>query len=199
MPGYFQPVLIRCAESVRISVAAGGAFAAPEPTPVMVGLLVAPVYRFKLTDIPFREGEELFPTVEVIDRVYPPTNRTPRFAIPIDITQQDMELALDGHFVTRVVYVEDPENAVPNPEPTGHVAWHDVAPGDDPLVAADHLGRPAAIVRIGGRVPMVSGPDQRFLHGSPPMVRFPIPQPRPAGPLPFEPSTPHRQPLEPRH
>jgi len=41
---------------------------------------------------------------------------------------------------------------------------------DDPLEVADRLGRPVAIVRLGGRLPDAMGPDQRFLYGSPPVL-----------------------------
>ena len=47
-----------------------------------------------------------------------------------------------------------------------------VGPGRDPLVAADELGRPVAIVRMGGRVPD-QGADPNFYFGSPAWVAYP--------------------------
>ena len=44
--------------------------------------------------------------------------------------------------------------------------------GDNPLDVADGLGRPMAILRIGGRLPDASGPDEVFLYGSPPLLRW---------------------------
>ena len=35
---------------------------------IMAGMLIGQVYRFKVSNIKFREGEEVFPTIEVIDR-----------------------------------------------------------------------------------------------------------------------------------
>ena len=56
---------------------------------------------------------EIFPSIEVIDRTYAPADQQVRFAIPVEIAQQDIDLALQGKFVTRVIYLEDPHNALP--------------------------------------------------------------------------------------
>ena len=46
--------------------------------------------------------------------------------------------------------------------------------GQDPLAVADALGRPVAILRLGGRLPdHQTGPDEHFLYGSPPVVKYP--------------------------
>ena len=74
---------------------------------------IGPVYRLQVTDIPNNEGLEIFPTVEVIDRLYPPPGLALRFPIPIELTQDELELAARGAFVTRVIYVEDPHQALP--------------------------------------------------------------------------------------
>ena len=86
--------------------------------------------------------------------------------------------------MTRVVYVEDPKAALPV-QATGEQSWFEVAPGMDPLVVADSLGRPIAIVRLGGRVPERE-PDAAFLFGCPPVMKLPprpaaAPAPAPAG------------------
>src|SRR5215469_10389134 len=67
---YFQPVEIRAPQGAKLSIASQGQFGPPLPAPLNVGLLIAPVYRFKLSNIPDHEGQELFPTIEVIDRLY---------------------------------------------------------------------------------------------------------------------------------
>ena len=83
-----------------------------------------------------------------------------------------MKLALAGKFVTRVIYLEDPHNAAPVREIDHSQNWFEVAVGQDPLAAADKLGRPVAILRLGGRVPD-AGPDAGFFFGSPPYVPCP--------------------------
>jgi hypothetical protein len=172
LPGYFQPVEIRVPEGATISPAVNGAFAEPEVEPLKVGFLIGSVYRLRVTNIPLQEGLELYPTVEVIDRLFPPLRQEHRFPIPIEITQEDLELALSGRFVTRVIYVEDPESALPVAEDPEQQTFFEVGRGENPLEVADRLGRPMAILRLGGRVPDETGPDAAFLYGSPPFLKY---------------------------
>ena len=180
LSGYFQPVAIHVPQGALVSVAVDGRFDQPEPTPVQVGMLIAPVYRLRVTQVPNYPGMEVFPTVEIIDRLYPPPGEALRFPIPIVISAEELELALEGKFVTRVIYVEDPDRALPVAQRVETQNWFEVEPDQDPLEMADRLGRPVAILRLGGRLPGDAGPDQRFLHGSPPLRRHEI-SPTPPG------------------
>ncbi len=81
-------------------------------------------------------------------------------------------MALEGKFVTRVIYLEDPLTALPVAEDPHEQSYFEVAAHDNPLEVADRLGRPMAILRLGGRLPEAEGPDAAFLFGSPPWVRF---------------------------
>ncbi len=171
--GHFQPVEIRAPRGVRIATASGGQFDESAPAPLRLGLHVGAVYRLRATHVPFAEGEEVFPTIEVIDRTYAPLDQQQRFAIPVELTEEDLRLALEGKFVTRVIYLEDPTRALPAPEDPQGQHWFEVRPGDDPLAVADTLGRPVAILRLGGRLPDDAvGIDDAFLYGSPPLVRY---------------------------
>ncbi len=82
-------------------------------------------------------------------------------------------MAAEGKFVTRVIYLEDPNLALPvSDKLDSDTRWFDVRPGEDPLVTADNLGRPIAILRLGARLPDASGPDCAFVYGAPPAVVF---------------------------
>jgi hypothetical protein len=109
--------------------------------------------------------------VEVIDRLYAPPGHTWRFPIPVQLTQDELEMAIAGKFVTRVIYVEDPDRALPHAQDFDEQSWFEAPPGSDPLMVADQMGRPVAILRVGGRVPAAGVADARFLYGSPPFVR----------------------------
>ena len=61
--------------------------------------------------------------------------------------------------MTRVIYLEDPDHALPVAEKPDEQTYFEVPPGDNPLDVADRLGRPMAILRMGGRVPDADGPD----------------------------------------
>jgi hypothetical protein len=101
------------------------------------------------------------------------------FPIPIHISQSDLDLAATGHLVTRVVYLEDPQTALPVAEKPGVQRAFDVTGVDDPLHVADELGKPMAILRIGSRV-APDRPEQmnEFLLGCPPWIPiYPHPTP----------------------
>ena len=172
LSGYFQPVRIRAPQGARISLATEGSFSEPQPGDALVGMHVGPVYRLQITDIPNNPGQELFPTVEIIDRLYPPPGLALRYPVPIELTQDELQIALDGMMVTRVIYVDDPNQALPVEQSTEEQPWIEAPHGEDPLVVADHLGRPVAILRIGGRVPMANSQNESFAYGNPPLVQY---------------------------
>jgi hypothetical protein len=185
LPGYFQPVEIKGPDGSMIATTADGQFDKPEDGPLLVGLLIGSVYRLRVTNIPQQEGQEVFPTIEVIDRIYPPLRQEFQFPIPIELTQEELEIALSGRFVTRVIYLEDPNTAAPVARRGSEQSYFEVAHGENPLDVADSLGRPVAILRMGARVPGPQGPDETFLYGSPPMLKW-----RPCPPTPAKVSKP---------
>ena len=171
LAGYFQPVEIKTPLGTQISPAVSGQFITPSPAPLKAAMLVGNVYRLRLTSIPKHEGEELYPTIEIINRLYPPIGEELRFPVPIELTQQDLDSALAGKFITRIVYVENPRQAYPHSEDPNFQETFDVSPKEDPLAVADRVGRPMVIVRIGGRTPEdTANPDSGFLYNSPPLL-----------------------------
>jgi hypothetical protein len=181
LSGYCQPVEIRAPRGARIAPAIANGFDVPQPDRLLVGLQIGPVYRFKVTEIPGHPGVEVFPTVEMVDRMYPPPGQALRFPVPVELTQQELELAADGRFVTRVIYVEDPQLALPVAErQDSETRWIEVRPGEDPLVTADGLGRPIAILRMGGRTPEPNQAEPGFVYGAPPAKVYNRPNTLPA-------------------
>jgi hypothetical protein len=172
LPGYFQPVEITGPDGASIAMTVNGQFDEPRPGPVVAGLLIGSVYRLRVTNIPLQEGLEVYPTVEVIDRTYPPIGQHFKFPIPIALAKEELEMALAGKFVTRVIYLEDPDNAEPVARQGHEQSYFEVREGENPMDVADVLGRPVAILRLGGRVPGPEGPDETFLYGSPPLVKW---------------------------
>lgn len=183
LSGFFQPVEIKAPPGVLISLAEEGVFAESQAAPVRVGMLIGQVYRIRVMNIPRNPGLEVFPTIEVIDRLYTPHGQQQEFPIVVDLALEDLLLALDGRFVTRVIYLEDPQNALPIQEDPQVQSWFEAAAGQDPLAVADQLGRPVAILRLGGRLPGGGfAPDMSFLFGCPPLVKYVPPGTTPRGP-----------------
>jgi len=170
LPGYFQPVEVTAPNGAKIATCEQGDFTVSHGSQLRAGMLISRIYRLKVTEIPNQAGEEIYPTIELIDRLYPPSGQAWRHAIPVPLTQEELELALAGNLVTRVIYLEDPEQALPDAQARGDQNWFEAAAGDDPLMVADRLGRPVAILRIGGRLPSPAGPEPTFLFGSPPLI-----------------------------
>ena len=173
LPGYFQPVEISTPQDTQVALAMDGLFDTPQPGPLRAGLLVGKVYRLRVTNIPYRPGQEVYPSIEIINRLYPPQGSEAKFPIPIDLTQEELELAVRGHFVVRVIYLENPRGALPVRQTPREQRYFEVRANEDPLEVADTLGRPMAILRIGSRIPDQDLSSGRFLFDSPPWTQLP--------------------------
>ena len=165
--GYFQPVLIQTPEGTSLAGVIAGQFSQRLPHPFQGGLLIGCDYRLRITGIPLHPGRELFPTIILLARTYPPPGRELDFPIIVNLTLEDLELALEGRCITRVIYLEDPKTALPVQTSSDMQISHDVRSGDPVAVAATQ-GLPVAIVRIGGRVPPNGLLTPEFCFGSPP-------------------------------
>jgi hypothetical protein len=109
------------------------------------------LYRLKLTNIPGREGTELYPTVEI----GPVTPRSEAFlahnAIPIQFTEEDFDQVLAGNFVTKVIYLPDPEFQELALAGVETLVSTRLEPGVDPITEADRRGSILAVVRLGNK------------------------------------------------
>lgn len=168
MQGHFQPFKLFLPEGTVVSFAQNEGFPMTQVAPAQVGLLVGHVYRFQVTEIPYNSGAELYPTLEIINRLYPPPGKENEFPVEVEISQEDLELALSGRLVTRVIYLEDPMTALPTTGEEKTTLSQNLEPAQNPLTAARQLGRPMAILRIGNRQPDPGQSDPAFFFGSPP-------------------------------
>lgn len=170
-PLRYQPVEIQLPGEGEITWYSGGAAGATQsPAPSMAGLLLGPVYRVKISNLPDYPGLELFPTIELIDRLHPPAGRANEFPIIVPFTANELELAERGQLITKIIYLEQPNRAsLYNAGRGKAVAAVRVGPRENPLEVADVNGRPMAIVRLGGRVPDTNRPDPGFFGSGAPV------------------------------
>ncbi len=109
------------------------------------------IYRLKLTNIGGREGVELYPTLEIA----PSTPRSAAYlahsALPIQFTEEDFDQALSSNFVTKVIYLPDPEFQGDALAGIDTLVSTRLEPGLDPIIEADRRGAILAIVRLGNK------------------------------------------------
>lgn len=163
-PLRFQPVEVQLPGKGQITwYSRGLESGVTAPAPAMAGLLLGPVYRLKLSELADYPGLELYPTIELVDRLHPPAGRETEFPVIIEFTTDELEAAAAGRLITKIIYLEQPNRASLLPASPGKaVPAIQVGPRDNPLEVADVNGRPLAIVRVGGRVPDTSRPDPSF-------------------------------------
>lgn len=113
---------------------------------------VGHLYRLKISGMEAAPELEVYPSFEVLDRLHPPQGKIDEYPIPVELTLEDVQLALEDRLVTRVIYLQQPQLAtVPG---AGGIAKLETLPSHKNLIAeADERGRPMLIVRLGGRMP----------------------------------------------
>ncbi len=153
---------------------AGRVFVAP----VSVGLRPGYIYRVMLTNIPEHPGLSLYPTLEVRGTLQlPPNLRAANYPAPVTFSDHDIERALAGGLVTKVIYLEDPKRAFAVATLPGQPLETEILAGRDPLAEARSLGRPLLIVRLGQRT---FSADELARESIPGTILFPGEQSLPA-------------------
>ena len=128
------------------------------------------IFRLKVTEIEGRPGMELYPTLE-IGRA---NTRTAAYlshaAVPVQLTQEDFDQVAAANFVTKVIYVPDPEFQELALAGVDTIVSTRLDPGVDPITEADRRGSILAIVRMGNKDLEVPGSDPAVAAGGPFMM-----------------------------
>jgi len=141
-------------KDVRVTVFPGTNSSRIYDTPTVLGLRPGYVYRFELTGLPYNPDKALYPEVEVRGSLVPRSGmKYMDYPIPLVFSLSDIERALNGALITKVIYLEDPEKAIPTDvQPDYPIEF----PDDTERLAlknARENGRLMAIVRLGDRKP----------------------------------------------
>ena len=133
------------------------------------------LYRLKLANLPGRPGVELFPSLEV----GPAMPRTEAFlahnAIPVEFSDEDFDQVMTGNFVTKVIYLPDPEFQEMALAGVGTLVSTRLDPGVDPIVEADRRGAIMAIVRLGNKDLAIASAAAEQMPGGPMGMQGPCP------------------------
>src|SRR5262249_35067616 len=95
---------------------------APVPVPVgdhdgvaTVGVKRGVGYRLRVSNIPERPGASLFPVIEVVGHLHRPENIDPaKYPIRVIFNEDELFATVDhARLVTKVIYLEDPDQALP--------------------------------------------------------------------------------------
>jgi len=124
------------------------------------------IFRLKLTEIQGREGVELYPTLEVGTASYRTAAYLAHNAIAIQFTEEDLDQALSSNFVTKVIYLPDPEFQGDAISGIDTLVSTRLEPGLDPIIEADRRGSILAIIRLGNKDIEMSGAQGGFGGGA---------------------------------
>jgi len=166
---YFQPVQIKLPSTGKVTfIDTARGQQQTLPTPAQAGILVGPLYRIRISDMPEFPGVELYPTLELIDRLHPPAALKQKYPIPVELSEADILQAMEDSLVTKIVYLEQPDLAAPFAQ--GDRIREETMPQNKNLLTeADLRGRPVLYLRVGGRIP-----SAQELMGNPYVAPAPV-------------------------
>lgn len=146
---------------------------APNVAPFRQNFGQAGVYRLKITDIVGRPGIELYPTIELGSV----SSRTAAYlahsAVPIRFTEEDFDQVTAGNFITKVIYVPDPQFQELALAGVDVLVSTRLDPGVDPIVEADRRGAILAILRVGNKDLEMPGTNSALMAGAVPASALP--------------------------
>ncbi|MDR1494045.1 MAG: hypothetical protein LBT05_15185 [Planctomycetaceae bacterium] len=109
------------------------------------------IYRVKLSNVPARPDKVYYPTIEVAATMARSQAFLAHNSIPIEFTDNDFDQVDSGNFVTKVVYLPDPEFQGLAMAGVGTLVNTQLEPGSDPITEADRRGSILAIIRLGNK------------------------------------------------
>lgn len=161
-PPVFQPIRFVLPSTGAVAVCDSIRGVTPIEDPVsQVAVMPGHVYRLLVNDLPEFPGVDFYPSIELVDRLHPPAGQADNFPVEIELTVDELEAANRGQLVTKVIYVEQPDR-IPLTVLNEKTRVTDVPADSNVFAHADVLGRPLAIVRLGGRLPDPHQPDPGF-------------------------------------
>jgi hypothetical protein len=131
--------------------AAGQFDSEPLVAPARTNFPQGALYRLKLTNLPGRPGIELYPTLEVAPVVARTEAYLSHNAVPLQFTEEDLDQVQSGNFVTKVIFLPDPEFQELAVAGVQELVSTRLDPGQDPIVEADRQGAILAIIRLGNK------------------------------------------------
>jgi uncharacterized repeat protein (TIGR01451 family) len=154
--GFAQPPLLHVRfigpPGSRMNFYQGDASPHDFAAPVTVGLRPGYVYRVQLTSLPNRPGVSLFPTLEVRGTLAARPGLNPaEHPVPVVLSAADIDRVLSGVFLTKVIYLESPEQAEAVATKPDQPLETEVRPTRDLLEEARAKGRPLIVLRWGER------------------------------------------------
>lgn len=126
--------------------------AATTPTGALVGLRPGYAYRFEVAGVGERKDQTVYPSVEVLGSLIPrPGMNVADHPVPIVLSEEDIARVLEGRYLSKVYFLEDPEQAVNGPVPPGIPLEVTAATEYAAIKEARARGRLTLIVRVGER------------------------------------------------
>ncbi len=112
------------------------------------------VYKLKIDNIPGHPNDALYPSLEVRGSLVPrPGMRYMEYTAPLHFSKADLERALNGGVITKVIYLENPLKAIPTESKPDLPIEVETLSESDAIDEALSNGRVVAILRLGDRVP----------------------------------------------
>src|SRR5262245_11915325 len=137
-------------KGVRVTAYPGASFSRIYDTPSVMGLRPGYVYRFELSNLPYHPGVSIYPEVELRGTLVPrPGMKYMDYPIPLTFSAVDIEKVLKGGVLTKVIYLEDPDKALPAEVGRDNPVEMPDATEPEAIKAAIASGRLMAIVRVG--------------------------------------------------
>lgn len=150
-PGCPSPVLfIRVTGPVGTQATFFQPFPRPFDTPVTVGLRPGYTYRFKLSGLEKYPKLALFPTLQVIGTLQLPIPlNVASFPAPVLFTQDEIDRAMAGTYITKVIVLEDPEKATAVATEAERPLEFEAKSEREIMAEARARGRPMLVIRFG--------------------------------------------------
>ncbi|MCL2622222.1 MAG: hypothetical protein FWD31_01040 [Planctomycetaceae bacterium] len=108
------------------------------------------IYRLRLTNVPARDNI-YYPTIEVAATMARSQAFLAHNSIPVEFTDNDFDQVDSGNFVTKVIYLPDPEFQGLAMAGVGTLVNTQLEPGADPITEADNRGSILVIIRLGNK------------------------------------------------
>ena len=145
---------------VRIDGPAGAVLSFPQgpagswPLPMKVALRVGNVYHFRLDQLPNQPDAAVFGSLDIRDGLrLGPRQTSSDYPAPLVVGRIDVERALAGTLVTKLIVLEDARRVRTRPVTAHEPAELDYLPGEDVFEEARDLGRTLVVCRLGAREP----------------------------------------------